>query len=265
MLDKSAISIKRMNKIWRILMVSSLAGLGLLSSNKAQAASFEIDPTYTFLKTYADTTYYNSVETIAGDTKAISLADLGLQGGNFIRLSISGKFNWSVWNPGERSDMIGVFSTSDKLLDSSAEQRVVDAITLNSNQYTYTEANWTSRTLFDSTYYADSTFDSSKNAYMCSGATLSDPTRTCGQQTLFDGIFGIFGEMTIKIPTNAKFLFLAVNDIFYSDNTEKMLVHITKADTIANQTAVPEPNTIIGAVATLALALRMKFKKQVAD
>ncbi|MDZ8185805.1 MAG: hypothetical protein RMX96_13235 [Nostoc sp. ChiSLP02] len=254
-----------MNHFSRILLVFSLAGLGFLSTNKAQAASFEIDPTYTFLKTYVDTTDYNGVKTIAGDTTAISLADLGLQGGNSIRLNISGKFNWSVWNPGEKSDMIGVFSASKKLLDASAGQRVADAITLNSkdsNEYGYTQTNWTSRTLFDSTYYSGSTYDWAKNAYMCSDANLSDSSRTCGQQTLFDGVFGIFGEMTIQIPTNAKFLFLAVNDIFYSDNTGKMLVNITKVETIDNQNQVPEPNTVLGAIATLALALRMKLKNE---
>ncbi|GBE94017.1 hypothetical protein [Nostoc cycadae] len=266
-----------MNKIWRILMVSSLVGLGTLFNAKAQAASFEIDSTYTFLKTQADTTYYNGVQTIAGNTKAISLADLGLEAGNTIRLSTSGAFNWSVWNPGQRNDMIGVFSASDTLLDSSFQQRVTDAISLDSEEaskYGYTEASWTSNTLFDSSYAAGATFDSAKNAYMCDGASLSDPTRTCGQKTLFDGVFGIFGEMTIKIPTNAKFLFLAVNDIFYSDNTEKMLVDITNTESVNNlasakyvndTTSVPEPSAVVGIAATLALALKMKSKRQVAN
>ncbi|MEH2389845.1 MAG: hypothetical protein V7K14_29610 [Nostoc sp.] len=257
-----------MNKFWSILMVSSLAGLEILSATKAQAASFEIDPTYTFLRTYADTTDYNSVKSIAGDVKAISLSDNGLQSGDFIHLSISGEFNWSVWNPGNRSDMIGVFSASDKLLDASAEKRVADAIVLNSkdtNEYAYTDKTWTSRTLFDSNYYSDSTYDSAKNAYMCSGMSLSDPSRTCGQQTLFDGIFGILSEITLQIPTNAKFLFLAVNDNFYSDNAAKMLLNISKIETIDIQVAVPEANAILGIGATIALALRMKRKKQIAE
>lgn len=251
-------------------MVSSLAGLEILSATKAQAASFEIDPAYTFLRTYADTTDYNGVKTIAGDVKAISLSDNGLQSGDFIHLSTSGEFNFSVWNPGNMSDMIGVFSASDKLVDASAsaEKRVVDAIGLNSkdsNKYGYTDKTWTSRTLFDSNYYSDSTFDSAKNAYMCSGMSLSDPSRTCGQKTLFDGIFGIFSDITLQIPTNAKFLFLAVNDNFYSDNTEKMLLNISKTETINTQVAIPEANTILGIGATIALALRMKRKKQIAE
>lgn len=257
-----------MNKFWRTLIVSGLAGLGLLSTTKAQAASFEIDPTYTFLKTYADTTYYNGVTTTAGNTKAISLADLGLKGGDSISLTTSGAFNWSVWNPGERSDMIGVFSASDTLLDASVTQRVVDAIALNSqdaSQYNYTQTNWTSRTLFDSAYYAGSTYDGAKDAYMCDGASVNDPGRLCGKQTLFNGVFGIFGEMTVQIPTEAKFLFLAVNDIFYSDNTEKMVVNINKSGALSNATAVPEPSTFIGAAATIALALRLKRKKQIAQ
>ncbi|ALF53165.1 hypothetical protein ACX27_10415 [Nostoc piscinale CENA21] len=268
---------KNMNRIWRILMVSSLVGLGTLFNAKAQAASFEIDSTYTFLKTQSDTTYYNNVQTIAGNTKAISLADLGLEAGNTIRLTTSGAFNWSVWNPGQRNDMIGVFSASDTLLDSSFQQRVADAISLDAedaSKYGYTEANWTSNTLFDTTKQAGSTYDESKGAYMCNGETLSDVNRTCGQKTLFNGVFGILGEMTIKIPTNAKFLFLAVNDIFYSDNTEKMLVDITNAESVNNlssakyandTTSVPEPSAVVGIAATLALALRMKSKKQVAN
>ncbi|WP_190674609.1 hypothetical protein [Nostoc sp. FACHB-190] len=268
---------KNMNRIWRILMVSSLVGLGTLVNAKAQAASFEIDSTYTFLKTQSDTTYYNNVQTIAGNTKAISLADLGLEAGSTIRLSTSGAFNWSVWNPGQRNDMIGVFSASDTLLDSSFQQRVADAISLDAedaSKYAYTDANWTSNTLFDTTNQAGSTYDGSKGAYMCNGATLSDVNRTCGQKTLFDGVFGILGEMTIKIPTNAKFLFLAVNDIFYSDNTEKMLVDITNTESVntvasakyVNETtSVPEPSAVVGIAATLALGLRMKSKKQLAN
>jgi len=245
------------------LMVSSLTALGAFSTvNKAQAASLTIDPTYTFLRTYADTTYYQGVNTVAGNTKAISLADLGLTGGDFISLNVSGIFNTSVWNPGETStDMMGVFSTSDQLLDASSEKRVVDSVALNkqdANQYGYTQNTWTSRTLFDSTAFPGSSFDSAKNAYMCSDASLSNPNRTCGEETLFDGVFGIFGEMTLQIPTTAKFLFLAVNDIFYSDNTGKILVDINKTGTVGNQVSAPEPNTFIGVLAMIALALKMK-------
>ncbi|MHC5934067.1 hypothetical protein [Nostoc sp.] len=112
--------------------------------------------------------------------------------------------------------------------------------------------------MFDSTAFPDSTFDSGKNAYMCSGASLSDTNRTCGQQTFFDGVFGIFGETTLTIPTTAKFLFLGVNDIFYSDNAGKMLVDINKTGTVDNQVSVPEPNAVLGVLATIALALKMK-------
>ncbi|MEH2250091.1 PEP-CTERM sorting domain-containing protein [Nostoc sp.] len=253
-----------MKKFWSALMVSSLVGLGgFFTVNKAEAASLTIDPTYTFLRTEADTTYYNNVNTVAGNTKAISLADLGLRGGDLISLNVSSIFNTSVWNPDQGSNMIGVFSTSDQLLDTSSEKRVVDAVALNkqdTNQYGYTQNTWTSRTLFDSTASPGSSFDSAKNAYMCSSASLNDPTRTCGQQTLFDGVFGIFGEMTLQIPTTAKFLFLAVNDNFYSDNSGKMLVDIDKTLTVGNQASVPEPNTVLGVLATIALALKMKRK-----
>ncbi|QKQ77205.1 PEP-CTERM sorting domain-containing protein [Nostoc sp. TCL240-02] len=257
-----------MKKFLGVLMVSSLVGLGALSTvNKAQAASLTIDPTDTFLRTYADTTYYQGVNTVAGNTKAISLADLGLKGGDSISLNISGKFNTSVWSPGQRSDMIGVFSTSDHLLDTSSEQRVVDAVALNqqdANQYDYTQNTWTSNTLFNSTASPSSTFDPGKNAYMCSDATLSDPNRICGQQTLFDGVFGIFGETTLTIPTTATFLFLAVNDVFYSDNTGSIFIDIDKIGTVDNQLSVPEPNTVLGVLATIALALKMKRKQQIA-
>ncbi|MBN3894034.1 MAG: hypothetical protein HWQ41_01640 [Nostoc sp. NOS(2021)] len=257
-----------MKKFLGALMVSSLVGLGAFSTvNKAQAASLTIDSTDTFLKTYADTTSYQGVKTVAGNTKAISLADLGLTGGDSISLNIFGTFNTSVWSPGERSDMIGVFSTSDQLLDTSYKKRVVDDVALNqqdANQYSYTQNTWTSNTLFDSTASPDSTFDSGKNAYMCSGANLSDSNRTCGQQTLFDGVFGIFGKTTLTIPTTAKFLFLAVNDIFYSDNAGKMLVDIDKTGTVDNQVSVPEPNAVLGVLATIALALKMKRNQQAA-
>ncbi|MBG1264685.1 PEP-CTERM sorting domain-containing protein [Nostoc commune] len=258
-----------MKKFLGALMVSSLVGLGAFSTvNKAEAASLTIDPTYTFLKTYSDATYYQGVNTVAGNTKAISLADLGLKGGDSINLNISGMFNTSVWNPGQTNDMtIGVFSTSDQLLDTSSEKRVVDSVALNqqdANQYSYTPNTWTSNTLFDSTAFPDSTFDSGKNAYMCNGANLSDPNRTCGQQTFFDGVFGIFRETTLTIPTTAKFLFLAVNDIFYSDNTGNILVNIDKTGTVDNQASVPEPNAVFGVLATIALALKMKRKQQTA-
>ncbi|MFN6460882.1 MAG: PEP-CTERM sorting domain-containing protein [Nostoc sp. DedVER02] len=257
-----------MKKFLGVLMVSSLVGLGAFSTvNKAQAASLTIDPTDTFLRTYTDTTFYQGVNTVAGNTKAISLADLGLKGGDSISLNISGKFNTSVWSPGQRSDMIGVFSTSDHLLDTSSKQRVVDAVALNqqdANQYDYTQNTWTSNTLFNSTASPSSTFDPSKNAYMCSDATLSDPNRVCGQQTLFDGVFGIFGKTTLTIPTTATFLFLAVNDVFYSDNTGSILIDIDKIGTVDNQLSVPEPNTILGVLATIALALKMKRKQQIA-
>ncbi|MEH2092742.1 PEP-CTERM sorting domain-containing protein [Nostoc sp.] len=257
-----------MKKFLGVLMVSSLVGLGAFSTvNKAQAASLTIDPTDTFLRTYADTTYYQGVNTIAGNTKAISLTDLGLKGGDSISLNISGKFNTSVWSPGQRSDMIGVFSTSDHLLDTSSKQRVVDAVALNqqdANQYNYTQNTWTSNTLFDSTASPDSTFDPGKNAYMCSDPTLSDPNRICGQQTLFDGVFGIFGETTLTIPTTATFLFLAVNDVFYSDNTGSILIDIDKTGTVDNLLSVPEPNAVLGVLATIALAFKMKRKQQIA-
>ena len=261
-------AVSDMKKFLGALIVSSLAALGVFFTvNKAQAASLTIDPTYTFLRTYADTTYYNNVNTVAGNTKAISLADLGLKGGDFISLNVSGAFNTSVWSPGQTSDMIGVFSTSDQLLDASSEKRVVYAVALNkqdANQYGYTQNTWASRTLFDSTASPGSSLDSAKNAYMCSGASLSDSNRTCGNRTLFDGVFGIFGKTTLEIPTTAKFLFLAVNDIFYSDNTGKMLIDIDKTGTVDNQVSVPEPNTVLGVLVTIALALKMKRKQETA-
>jgi hypothetical protein len=257
-----------MKKFLGALMVSSLVGLGAFSTvDQAQAASLTIGATNTFLRTYADTTYYQGVNTVAGNTKAISLADLGLTGGDSITLNLSGTFNTSVWNPEQRSDMIGVFSTSDQLLDTSSEQRVAGAVSLNqqdANQYGYTQNTWTSNTLFDSIASPGSTFDPSKNAYMCSGATLSDSNRTCGQQTLFDGVFGIFGETTFKIPTTATFLFLAMNDVFYSDNTGSILVDIEKTGIVGNDVSVPEPNIVLGVLATIALALKMKPKQQTA-
>jgi hypothetical protein len=126
--------------------------------------------------------------------------------------------------------------------------------------------------LFDSTTYAGSSFDSSKQAYMCGGASLNDPSRQCGKQTLFDGVFGVFGQTTVTIPTTAKFLFLAVNDLFYSDNTGKMLVDIEKTGTrsnrvlvASNQVLVPEPSTVFGVLATIALGLKMKRKQEITE
>lgn len=55
-----------------------------------------------------------------------------------------------------------------------------------------------------------------------------------------------------------------MNDVFYSDNTGSILIDIGKTGTVDNQLSVPEPNTVLGVLATIALALKMKRKQQIA-
>lgn len=255
-----------MKKILLKSLLSLSALLGGLSASQgiAQAATFTIDPTYTFLHTYKDRTTYNGITTNASDTLALSLENLGIKAGDFIKLNPFGGFDTTVLESGMqfRSDLIGVFSASNTLLAHSELKRVKDAIALNPGdvQYQYNPSHWTSRTLFDPNFQPGSTYASEREAYMC-GGDLSNPNRTCGQETFFDGIFAIWEPIEIQVPTAAKFLFLAANDVFFSDNQGQIGIEIERVNSSKQEKNVPEPGTLFGIAIASSLTLILKQKR----
>ena len=171
----------------RVLRVMALGcGLSFATSIDAWAnpisTDFSVDPRGTYL--------LGNSEYDAQPALSIDLFSLGFSGGDSIYLQQLGNYQFSIYNdengspfPDTAVDMIGVFSSSAVLLDLSVLHRVPDAIDAGTTPFV------TQNTLFG------------------------------GMATDIPEDFYISGTgMTIQIPFQAHYLFVAANDRFYSDN-----------------------------------------------
>ena len=160
-----------------ILFVS----LSLAAVPATQAQTFvPVDPTATYLHTNQDS---------AGNSVPVPLSSLvfnghALQPGDTINLAETGDCLHYASAPTFSTGMIGVFSSSNVLLDASVLRRVPGAIGEGDSYMTYP------------TYLGSQPTDIPEDFYVNPGAGT-----------------------TVTIPPSARYLFLSADDIFFSDNS----------------------------------------------
>lgn len=152
-----------------------LCGL-LLISMSTLATTISIDPKSTFLRT-------SSNDTAAVNSIAIELTSLGLSAGDYVRLEQLGDLSQKTGNPDTAVGyMLGVFSGSNILLNSSMLDRVKGAI--------------------------DSGSD-----------VLTAPTFFQSLATNIAEDFAVT-DIVLQIPVGSLYLFVASSDSYYSDNSD---------------------------------------------
>jgi len=193
----------------KLVTFSLLSVLLLCSYLEAGATTISIDPLNTFLFTNNDPWSGNG--SVPGSVP-IALGSLGISGGQFIQLEQLGSFYDGTYGYGPGVDtsklavsteMIGVFSSTNVLLAPNFLNRVPGAIDAGMPVVTW------------STLYGNMATD-----------ILQD--------------FRIANTI-VQVPLGANYLFVAAEDIYYSDNSNpngNYGVRITVA-------SVPEPSTIL--------------------
>ena len=193
----------------KILQLSSFSLLLLLSNTEAMAISFSIDPLRTFLFTNNDPWSGNGSVPMS---IPIELGNLGISGGEFIRLEQLGSYYDGYAGYGADvnvstldifKEMIGVFSNSNTLLAPNVLDRVPGAI--------------------------------DAGIYGTSWNTLFGNMNT---DIPYD--FRVANTI-VQVPQGANYLFIAAHDIYYSDNSDpngNYGVRITPV-------AVPVPGTLL--------------------
>lgn len=162
----------------RVAAAGLLAVSALTAAPVAQAGTFtlNINPSLTFLHTNQDT---------AGSTVAIDLWALGVHEGDSLVLERLGAF--APHGTGAADDtasgMIGVFSSTNQLLDGSYLNRVTGAIDAGTDVTTSVS------------YY---------------GAMASDITQD----------FAIGNNTVLTAPVGGRYLFVAASDSYWGDNTD---------------------------------------------
>ena len=187
--------------------------LGLVlcfSHSEAMATTISIDPLRTFLFTNNDPwSGYGSVPY----SIPIALGDLGISGGQFIQLEQLGSFYDGTYGYGPGIDilslqtsteMVGVFSSSNLLLASNLLNRVPGAIDAGLPVVTW-------NTLFGN------------------------------MSTDFPQDFRIANTI-VQVPLGANYLFVAAEDIYYSDNSDPDGDYGVRITPLAS---VPEPSTLL--------------------
>ncbi len=172
--------------------------LGVLApSASGQPVDFQIDPTRTYLRVNLDPG--------AGDSVAIPLAGRGLCTGDRLLLERLGGFQYNdTANDGDYRGITGVFSTSDVLLPGDQLNRVPGAIDAGADYETW------------------DTFEGSLPTDIDEDFLVGDHE-------------GFFNSVTITVPSDARFLFLAALDDFYGDNTDPNGDFIVRMTIIKNR------------------------------
>ncbi len=171
-------------------LVSVLAGMATLIGPAHGAEPFDVEKDGSTLPMGASVigidaraTFLRTNGETATPSWPINLANLGLEPGDLIRLDALGDFYDSRGEaPREVKQMIAVFSSSATLLPGDKLNRVAGAI--------------------------DAGVD-----------VLTAPTYIGGRDTDIAQDFAI-GSLKIRIPADAKYLFVAPPDIFNSDNND---------------------------------------------
>ncbi len=173
-------------------LVSTLICVGLLCGQSRAAETFDVerDPAAArpavgpaVIGIDARCTFLRTNDENALPSWPINLANLGLKPGDLIQLDVMGSFSFaSGQQPDEVRQTIGVFSSSATLLSGDRLNRVAGAIDAG------TEA-------------------------------VTEPTLYGRRDTDIAQDFPI-ASTKVRIPAGARFLFVAAQDIFYSDNAD---------------------------------------------
>ena len=194
----------------KLLQIFSLSMAVFFSHGEAMATTISIDPLRTFLFTNNDPWSGNGSVPYS---IPIALGDLGISGGQFIQLEQLGSFYDGTYGYGAgintlslqtSTEMIGVFSSSNALLTSNLSNRVPGAIDAGISVVTW-------NTLFGN------------------------------MSTDFPEDFRIANTI-VQVPLGANYLFVAAEDIYYSDNSDPDGDYGVR---ITPLTSVPEPSTLL--------------------
>jgi hypothetical protein len=192
-------------KIFHVLVLSCVA---CFAYGEAQATTISIDPLKTFLFTNNDP--WSGLGSVAGSVP-IALGDLGISGGDTVRLEMLGDwydghagYSGNVSSLDVVSEMIGVFSNSSTLLAPNMLNRVPGSLDAGLSM-----TSW--NTLFGN-LSTDIPYD-----------------------------FGITNTL-VQVPFGATHLFVAAHDIYYSDNSDPDGDFGVRINRIAS---VPEPSTAL--------------------
>jgi len=209
----------------KMLQLSFLSALLLVSHTEAIAVTISIDPVRTFLFTNNDPWSGNG--SVPGSIP-IALGGLGISGGEFIQLQQLGSYYDGTYGYGPgvnlsslatSTEMIGVFSSNDVLLAPNILNRVPGAIDAGIPVGTW-------NTLF--------------------GNMSTDIPQD----------FRIANTI-VQVPLGANYLFVAAEDIYYSDNSNPNGNYGVSITPVAS---VPEPSTIL--LLPSALGILILFRKQ---
>jgi hypothetical protein len=186
-----------------------VTGLAMAFAGSSGATTIFIDPTRTFLMTAGDP--WDGGEPVPGSI-SLRLADYGIAPGDSVLLEQLGDYyNGAEGYHGNEASldtltaMIGIFSSTDELLAPNLLNRLPGA--LDAGQYIVTMN------------------------------TLYGGVGNAGVPTDIPYDFGI-GFNIFLIPTGAAYLFVAVHDVYYSDNSDPDLDFAVRLTRI---TPVPEP------------------------
>jgi len=209
----------------KILQVCSFGFLLLLAHTQAMATTISIDPVRTFLFTNNDPWSGNG--SVPGSIP-LALGDFGITGGEFIQLQQLGSYYDGTYGYGPGIDvsslatsteMIGVFSSSDVILAPNVLNRVPGALDAGIPVVTW-------NTLF--------------------GNMSTDIPQD----------FRIANTI-VQVPLGANYLFVAAEDIYYSDNSDPNGNYGVSITPLAS---VPEPSTVL--LLSSALGILISFRKQ---
>lgn len=190
--------------------------LGLVlwfSNSEARATTITIDPLRTFLFTNNDPCNPWCGSGSVPNSIPIALGDLGISGGEFIQLERLGAFYDGTYGYGPDIDtlslqtsteMIGVFSSSGVLLGPDVLNRVPGAIDAGIPVVTW------------NTYFGNLSTDIPQD-------------------------FRIANTI-VQVPLGANYLFVAAEDIYYSDNSDPDGDYAVR---ITQLWSVPEPSTFL--------------------
>lgn len=184
-----------------------------LSYTEAMAVTISIDPLRTFLFTNNDPCNPWCGSGSVPNSIPIALGDLGISGGEFIQLERVGAYYDGAYGYGDgintlslqtSTEMIGVFSSSNVLYDPNVLNRVPGAIDAGLPVVTW------------NTYFGNMSTDIPQD-------------------------FRIANTIA-QVPLGANYLFVAAEDIYYSDNSDPDGDYAVRITPVAS---VPEPSTFL--------------------
>ncbi len=155
----------------------------LMIESQVEPSVVSIDPKGTYRQALSDPG--------ATDSVAIELADLGITGGDLVTLRALGDYAVCTECDDNLNNMLGVFSSSDRLLNASVRHRLPDAIAVNQD----VEGRFIG-------------LDTRSDADIIEDFSIAP----------FPPF--VLEEVTVRVPEQALYLFVSSADAFFSDNTD---------------------------------------------